>query len=94
MSEKVRTHIFIRGLVQGVFFRENTRKIAEELGLKGWVRNTFDGKVEAVFEGEKEKIEEMLNWTKKGPPAARINGVDVKWEEYKGEFKNFEIRNN
>jgi len=92
MAEKVRVHILIKGLVQGVFFRQTTQQMAEILGLKGWVRNTLDGKVEAVFEGEKDKVEKMLDWAKKGPPSARVDGIDVKWEEYKGEFKNFEIR--
>jgi len=92
MAEKVRVHILIKGLVQGVFFRQTTQQMAEILGLKGWVRNTPDGKVEAVFEGEKEKVEKMLDWAKKGPTSARVDGVDVKWEEYKGEFKEFEKR--
>lgn len=92
MAEKVRAHILISGLVQGVFFRQNTKEKARGLGVKGWVRNALDGKVEAVFEGEKEKVKEILNWAKKGPPLARVDGINVEWEEYKGEFKNFETR--
>lgn len=92
MAEKSRVHVLIKGLVQGVFFRQTTQEMADILGLKGWVRNTEDGKVEAVFEGEREKIEKILEWAKKGPPLAKVEGIEVKWEEYKGEFKDFEIR--
>ena len=92
MTEKVRLHLFISGRVQNVFFRAETQEKAQELGVRGWVRNLPDGRVEAVFEGEKDKVEKMLDWAKKGPPSARVDGIDVKWEEYKGEFKNFEIR--
>jgi len=92
MSKKVRIHIFVRGRVQGVFFRNGARRMAQELGLLGWARNTFDGKVELVIEGEKEKIEKMIGWLKVGPPGAKVSGVDVEFEEYKDEFKNFEIR--
>jgi len=92
MLGKVRTHIFVSGRVQGVFFRENTKKRARKLGITGWVRNLPDGRVEAVFEGEKSKVEELINQTKKGPLIARVDGVEVILEEYKGEFNNFEIR--
>lgn len=92
MAEKIRVHIYISGRVQGVFFRRNTKKKAEKLGIAGWVKNLADGRVEAVFEGEKEKVEEMINWTKKGSLIAKINGIEVDRQEYQGEFKNFEIR--
>lgn len=94
MAEQKRVHIFITGFVHGVTFRMTTKYKAKLLGLNGWVKNISDGKVEAVFEGEKEKVEEMLNWAKKGPPGAKVDRVEVKWEEYKGEFKNFEIKYN
>jgi acylphosphatase len=90
--EKTRCHILVSGRVQGVFFRQNTLEKAKALGLKGWVRNTKDGKVEAVFEGEKEKIERILEWMKKGPPLARVDGLEIEWENFKGEFDDFEIR--
>ncbi|MDI6602534.1 MAG: acylphosphatase [Patescibacteria group bacterium] len=92
MSQKARVHIFVSGLVQGVFFRSETRARAEELGLFGWVRNLENGKVEILAEGEKEKLEKLVEWTKKGPASARVNGLDVEWQEYKGEFSQFEIR--
>ena len=92
MPEKARVHIFICGGVQGVFFRANTVKIAKELGLAGWVRNTPDGKVEAVFEGDKEKIEKIIEWSEKGPPFAKVTKIDIEWEKYRGEFDDFVIR--
>jgi acylphosphatase len=89
---KARCHVFVSGRVQGVFFRQNTLERAKSLGLIGWVRNTEDGRVEALFEGEKEKIEKMLEWIKKGPSLARVEKVEVKWEDFKGEFEDFEIK--
>jgi len=87
----VRAHVYISGRVHGVFFRSSTEEKAFELGIKGWVRNLRDGRVEAVFEGEKEKVEEMLRWCHEGPPYARVTNVEVKWEEYKGEFSSFGV---
>ncbi|ADP77339.1 acylphosphatase [Methanothermus fervidus DSM 2088] len=89
---KVRAHIFISGRVQGVFFRANTKKVAEKHGVKGWVRNLPDGRVEAVLEGEKEDVEKVIEFCREGPPLAKVTNVDVKWEKYKGEFRNFEVR--
>lgn len=89
---QARAHVYISGWVQGVFFRAYTRDKAIELGLKGWVRNLRDGRVEAVFEGEKEAIDEMLEWCHKGSPSARVEDVKVEWEEFKGEFQSFEVR--
>lgn len=92
MSDKTRTHLFISGLVQGVFFRANTAQKAKQLGLTGWLKNLPDGRVEAVFEGEKEKINQIIEWAKEGPSSAQVNDVEVENEEYKDEFNNFEIR--
>jgi len=92
MNQKTRAHIFVSGRVQGVFFRENTQKKARKLGLTGWVKNLLDGRVEAVFEGEKEKIEEMIEWIKKGSFLAKVNNLEINWQEYQGEFENFEIK--
>jgi len=92
MNKKIRTHIFVSGRVQGVFFRSHTAEKARELELTGWVRNLEDGRVEAVFEGEKEKIEKIIEWAKKGPTFARVDDVEIEWQDYKGEFKDFEIR--
>ncbi len=87
----VRKHVYISGLVQGVFFRANTKRMADILGIKGWVKNLPDGRVEAVFEGEREKVETMIRWCHKGPPSAVVEKVEVIDEEYKGEFKDFKI---
>ena len=86
---KIRVHVFISGKVQGVFFRSSTRLLAVELGLCGWVKNLPDGRVEAVFEGEKEAIEKMLEWCRKGPEYAKVENMDIVEEDYKGEFKGF-----
>ncbi len=92
MTEKVRAHIFVSGRVQGVFFRDSARREVLKLGIGGWVRNLEDGRVEAVFEGEKEKVEEMVKWVKMGPIFARVDKIEVEQQEYRGEFKSFEIR--
>ena len=89
---KRRAHLFISGRVQGVFYRANTRDQARRLGLTGWVRNLPDGRVEAVVEGEEEKIKELIDWCHQGPPGAQVRGVEVRWEDYRGEFADFEIR--
>lgn len=82
---EARARITIRGRVQGVFFRVETRERARSLGLTGWVRNVPDGSVEAVFEGDREKIESMLAWCRRGPDLAEVDDVDVAWEEPSGE---------
>ncbi len=80
------------GYVQGVFFRAHAQELAEQLGVSGWVRNLRDSRVEAVFEGEHRRVEEMLKFCRTGPPGARVTDVDVKWEDYKGEFSGFKVR--
>ncbi|MFQ5713054.1 MAG: acylphosphatase [Candidatus Scalinduaceae bacterium] len=90
--EKVRAHVFIEGRVQGVFFRANTREEANSLGLTGWARNCWDGRVEAVFEGEREKVEKVISWCKKGPPGAMVRDVETNWEQATGEYETFSIK--
>ncbi len=87
-----RIHVKIFGKVQGVGFRVSTKMMAKTLGIKGWIRNCEDGSVEAVFEGKESSVEKILEWCKRGPPLARVDGVEVKEEKYKGDFRNFEIR--
>jgi acylphosphatase len=89
---KIRAHVYVSGRVQGVFFRYTTKEWADELGLTGWVRNLPDGRVEAVIEGEEEKVKEMIELMRKGPPLAIVKNIEVKWERYKGEFKAFIIK--
>jgi acylphosphatase len=84
MSE-ARARAVFRGRVQGVFFRAETRDRARSLGLSGWVRNVPDGSVEAVFEGERERIESILDWCRRGPGLAEVEDVDVDWEQPRGE---------
>ena len=87
-----RVHVFVSGKVQGVFFRSSTKFLAEKLGLSGWVRNLIDGRVEAVFEGDKEAVEKMVEWCRKGPESARVTGLEVVAEDPLGEFKGFLLR--
>ena len=89
---KVRAHVLVSGVVQGVFFRANTRDSAVSLGVNGWVRNTPDGKVEAVFEGKKEVVKEVIDFCRRGPPGASVDGVEVVWEEKTEGLRSFEIR--
>ncbi len=89
---RTRAHVWISGRVQGVFFRAHTQEVACRLGLTGFVRNLPDGRVEAVFEGEEEAVRKAIEWCHKGPPRARVERVEVRWEEPKGEFPDFAIR--
>ena len=91
-QNKGRAHIWISGQVQGVFFRDTTRKKAEDLRLTGWARNLPDGRVESIFEGDKEAIEKIIEWAKEGPDTARVENVEVKWEEFRDEFSSFTVR--
>jgi acylphosphatase len=92
MGLKVRAHVIVSGRVQGVYFRYATREEAAMRGVKGWARNLPDGRVEAVFEGEKEIVDQLIDFCRCGPPNAKISAVEVTWEEYTGEFKDFFIR--
>ncbi len=91
MGEMVRVHLRVYGRVQGVFFRSTMRDVAKELGISGWVRNLPDGSVEAVVEGERGKVEKIIEWAHRGPPLARVEKVSVSWEDYRGEFEDFKI---
>ena len=85
----VRVHAVISGEVQGVGFRFHARIKARNLGLKGWVRNLDNGNVEAVFEGEEDKVNEMIEWCKEGEHHAIVKDVKVNFEDYTGEFESF-----
>ena len=87
---KIRTHVFISGMVQGVGYRFSTFDKANQLGLNGWVRNISDGRVEAVFEGNKTAVEEMIRWCYKGPPGAVAKDVAVEYAAPEG-IEGFEI---
>ena len=89
---RVRAHVFISGRVQGVFFRYETKRLAIRLGVFGWVRNLPDGRVEALFEGERDDVEKMIKFCYRGPPGAIVRDVKVFWEKPTGEFDSFQIR--
>jgi acylphosphatase len=90
--ENLRAQVILHGLVQGVNFRASTRTEASRLGVGGWVKNLPDGTVQALFEGEKEKVEKIITWCRTGPPGARVSKADIAWEPYQGEYKRFDIR--
>ena len=84
-------HLIISGRVQGVFYRASCKEIAQSLSLTGWVRNLPTSQVEVLVQGEKEQIEKLINWCKKGPPSAKVSSVDIQWGEVKENFKGFSI---
>ena len=87
-----RAHLFVSGMVQGVFFRAFTRDVAVHFGLSGWVKNLPDGRVEALFEGDRQDIEKAIRQCHAGPPGARVDEIDVAWESHRGDLKGFEVR--
>jgi len=88
---KVRAHVIVSGRVQGVYFRGNTRNEAKKYGVNGWVRNLPDGRVEAVFEGEKEDVDKAIEFVEHGPSYAKVTDLELEWQDYTGEFKDFRI---
>jgi acylphosphatase len=84
-------HLVVRGRVQGVFFRASTQREAKRLGLTGWVRNRPDGGVEVLAEGEEDGLKELIGWANRGPSAARVERVDVRWRSFVGDFSDFRI---
>lgn len=86
-----RLHLLISGRVQGVFFRAHTQEVASRLELKGWVRNTMDGSVEVLAEGDSDKLQKLLNWCKKGPSMAFVKSITESWSKATGEFADFKI---
>lgn len=87
----VRVHVFVEGRVQGVWFRGATWHQAESLGVSGWVRNLPDGRVEAVYEGPQEAVDQMLIWTHHGPDRAHVTRVQIYDEAPRGE-KGFTVK--
>lgn len=90
--EKIRVHLYITGLVQGVFFRARTKDQADKLGVYGWVKNLYDGRVEVVCEGEKNDVENLINWCRQGPKEANVSDINVSYEESTNKFSSFDIR--
>ncbi len=91
MENKARAHVIISGRVQGVFFRMETKRAAANFGVFGWVKNQPDGTVEAVFEGDRDRVDAIVEWCREGPPHADVAEVTVNREDYTGEFKGFDI---
>jgi acylphosphatase len=84
-------HLFVRGRVQGVYFRASAQREAKRLGLTGWVKNKPDGSVEILAEGEEDTLKELIGWSNRGPSAARVERVDVRWRSFVGDFFDFRI---
>ena len=91
MEKNVHVHAIIRGRVQGVCFRAETRKTARLHSVKGWVKNRPDGTVEAVFEGTAPDVEEVINWCRRGPSLSVVDQVDVEYGESVAGYDGFEI---
>jgi acylphosphatase len=91
-SELARVRLKISGRVQGVYFRASALQQAQKLGLTGWVMNCFDGSVEAVAEGARAKLDELIAWCRLGPSGARVTNVDIKWESPEHGFRGFTIK--
>ena len=90
--KKRKVHIIVSGRVQGVGFRYSTHNKAKELNINGWVKNTFDGKVEAMLEGDENNIREMLSWCSKGPSMAFVSNIEILEQPYIEEYKEFTIK--
>ncbi len=84
-------HLLISGNVQGVFYRTNTKKKAEEFGLTGWVKNTLDNEVEILAEGEEENLKRLIKWCYNGSENAVVEGIKIKWGDCENKFDKFEI---
>ena len=91
-DDRKRARVRVSGRVQGVFFRDSTREKAQELGLAGYVKNTPDGDVEALFEGPSEGVEEMVRWCGQGPPHASVENVEANYESPGDDLTGFEVR--
>jgi len=91
MSDAGAVHLFVRGRVQGVFYRASAQKMAADMGLTGWVKNCVDRSVEIFAEGDRDKLEELVAWCRKGPPLAFVSNVDLSWVESEG-LSSFDIR--
>jgi len=89
---KIRAHVIAAGKVQGVFYRAETASQAKRLNVTGGVGNLSDGRVEAVFEGEENNVQRLIDFCRHGPPNAYVVNLDVRRQEWKGEFDSFTVR--
>lgn len=88
---KIRAHVIVSGIVTGVNFRYHTKREADKYNVFGWIKNLSDDEVEAVFEGEREDLEKVIDFCKRGPSLARVDDIKIDYENFKGEFKDFRI---
>ena len=91
-SQPERLHALVRGHVQGVYFRSTTQATAARLGLLGWVRNRPDGTVEVEAEGPRTALDDLVTFLRRGPPGARVSGVEFKWLPHTGQLSEFDVR--
>jgi acylphosphatase len=91
-ERKISVRLLIRGKVQGVYFRFNMQEVAKKSGVFGWVKNLPDGNVEALVEGNKEDVNEVVKWSKIGPENARVDDVELEYGQYQGNYDEFIIR--
>ncbi len=91
MSE-VRATIRVSGRVQGVWFRQSTKDTADKYGVTGWVRNNPDRSVEAIFEGQRNAVQSVIDWCQYGPELAQVEDLQVDWSHATGEFNDFKVR--
>ncbi len=86
-----RIRIFVTGKVQGVFFRQALKVMAKKNNIFGWVKNLKDGRVEAILEGDEEKISRLVEWAHGGPANARVEDVEIRNEKFTDEFSKFDV---
>lgn len=91
MTTNARARVVIEGRVQGVFFRAETQRAAQRLGVGGWVRNRPDGTVEALFEGPSQAVNQAVDWCWQGSARSKVSDVKIEWQQYTGEFQEFAI---
>ena len=91
MENSVRAHVVISGRVQGVCYRMETQRAAKGIDVSGWVKNRLDGTVEAVFEGNRKQVDQIIEWCRKGPALAQVSNIEIRWESATGEFADFDI---
>lgn len=89
---KKQVYVKISGKVQGVFYRAEACEEARKLGLKGWIRNTEDGEVEAIAQGEEERLKHFITWCWDGPDQAHVKNVEIEWRDRFEDFPDFSIR--
>ncbi len=89
--KNIRAHIYVSGIVQGVFFRSNALRKAVQLGVTGWVKNLSDGRVEIIVEGKDDLVNQMLAWCRNGPKGAVVKDIDFEISPYKKEFIDFRV---